>query len=148
VATYDLKPQMSAPQVTEALVRAIDEDRADVYIVNYANCDMVGHTGVMDAAVQAVEAVDRGIGQVVEAIRRKGGVALVTADHGNAECMVDGSGEPFTAHTLSRVPLCIALGDATFADPGDGRLADVAPTLVSLMGLEVPQMWTGRSLLA
>ena len=92
MATYDLQPEMSAPQVTDELVEAIDEGRADVYIVNYANGDMVGHTGVLEAAVRAVEAVDAGVGAVIEAIRAKGGVAIVTADHGNAECMVDADG--------------------------------------------------------
>jgi len=149
VATYDLKPQMSAPEVTDALERAILEDRADVYIVNYANCDMVGHTGALPAAVAAVEAVDKGVKRVVQAIRSKGGVALVTADHGNAERMLSDDGEtPFTAHTLSPVPLCLAVGEGSLVQTADGKLADVAPTLVSLMGLDVPSMWTGRSLLA
>ena len=112
VATYDLKPEMSAPEVTEKLTGAIDRDEADVYIVNYANCDMVGHTGVFEAAVKAVEAVDRCVGAVVAAMLAKGGVALLTADHGNAEQMVEaGDATPFTAHTTSNVPLlAIAAG--------------------------------------
>ncbi len=106
VATYDLQPEMSAPEVTAGLVEAIRSDRADVYIVNYANCDMVGHTGVLPATVKAVETVDAGVGAVVAAIRDKGGGALVTADHGNAERMVDADGStPFTAHTTDDVPL-------------------------------------------
>lgn len=101
VATYDLQPEMSEPEVAETLVAAIDNDEADVYIVNFANCDMVGHTGDLDAAIKAVEAVDSGVGAVVDAIKRKGGVALVTADHGNADCMIAEDGTPFTAHTTA-----------------------------------------------
>jgi 2,3-bisphosphoglycerate-independent phosphoglycerate mutase len=107
VATYDLKPQMSAAEVTDALVDAIAARAADVYIVNYANGDMVGHTGVLQATIQAIEAVDRGLKRVVDAIVAQGGVALVTADHGNSEQMVDEAGEPWTAHTLSPVPLAV-----------------------------------------
>ena len=148
VATYDLKPQMSAPEVTDALERAIDSDAADVYIVNFANCDMVGHTGSIPAAIRAVEAVDAGLSRIIAAMSRKGGVALVTADHGNAEKMIGDDGiTPYTAHTLSRVPFCIALGDAAFTQCDDGRLADVAPTFVDLMGLAIPSAWSGRSLL-
>jgi 2,3-bisphosphoglycerate-independent phosphoglycerate mutase len=146
-ATYDLQPEMSAPQVTAALVDAIEHDRADVYIVNYANCDMVGHTGVLEAAVRAVEAVDSGVGAVVGAIRRKGGVVLLTADHGNAERMVDADGvTPFTAHTTDEVPL-VAVAEGVKALADGGSLADVAPTLLALVGLEQPAEWTGRSLL-
>ena len=147
VATYDLQPEMSAPGVTDELVAAIDAERADVYIVNYANCDMVGHTGVFDAAVAAVEAVDAGVGRVVEATLAKGGAALITADHGNAEAMLepDGSG-PFTAHTLSDVPLIAVGTEATALDDG-GILADVAPTVCALLGIDQPEEWTGRSLL-
>ncbi len=147
VATYDLQPEMSEPLVTEKLVSAIRSDAADVYIVNFANCDMVGHTGVFDAAVLAVEAVDAGVGAVVSEIVAKGGVALITADHGNAESMVDSDGTtPFTAHTTSPVPLiAVAQGDFTLAD--GGILADVAPTLLGLMGEQIPEEWTGRSLL-
>jgi 2,3-bisphosphoglycerate-independent phosphoglycerate mutase len=147
IATYDLQPEMSAPQVTRQLVQAIESSDADVYIVNYANCDMVGHTGDFGAAVDAVEAVDTGVGAVVAAIRRLGGVALITADHGNAESMVDSDGlTPFTAHTVSRVPLLVvAPGVRGLAD--GGILADVAPTLAELLGIEQPDEWTGRSLL-
>ncbi len=147
IATYDLQPQMSAPEVTRQLVEAIGSDAADIYIVNYANCDMVGHTGVFDAAVEAVEAVDAGVGAVVEAIRGKGGTVLITADHGNAEAMVDKDGStPFTAHTLSPVPL-LAVADGVVSLDAGGKLADVAPTLLELIGIDVPQEWTGRSLL-
>ena len=147
VATYDLQPEMSEPEVTSRLVAAINADAADVYIVNFANCDMVGHTGVFEAAVRAVEAVDAGVGAVVAAIRARGGVALLTADHGNAESMVAADGAtPFTAHTLSSVPLVVvAEGVAALAE--GGILADVAPTLLDLIGLPIPAEWTGCTLL-
>ncbi len=147
IATYDLEPEMSAPEVTVELVAAIEAGQADVYIVNYANCDMVGHTGDFDAAVRAVEAVDAGVGAAVSAIRESGGVALITADHGNAEAMVDADGAtPFTAHTLSDVPL-IACGAGIAGLERGGILADVAPTLLDLIGVAIPEEWTGRSLL-
>jgi 2,3-bisphosphoglycerate-independent phosphoglycerate mutase len=147
VATYDLLPAMSAPQVTEKLVAAIEAGAAEVYIVNFANCDMVGHTGVFDAAVEAVEAVDAGVGAVVSAIRARGGVVLITADHGNAESMLDTDGvTPFTAHTISPVPLVVvAQGVSSLAEKG--ILADVAPTLLDLVGVPLPVEWTGRTLL-
>jgi 2,3-bisphosphoglycerate-independent phosphoglycerate mutase len=147
VATYDLQPEMSEPGVTERLVQEIEDGTADVYIVNYANCDMVGHTGVLAAAIAAVEAVDDGVGRVVEAIASKGGSALVTADHGNAEKMVADDGvTPFTAHTANDVPLiCVANGVRALR-PG-GKLADVAPTLLDLIGLDAPAAWSGTSLL-
>lgn len=147
IATYDLQPEMSAPEVTERLVAAIATDRADIYVVNYANCDMVGHTGVLAAAVVAVEAVDEAVGRVVRSIVAKGGVALITADHGNAERMVDRDGTtPFTAHTADDVPFCVvAPGPPGLAD--GGILADIAPTLLELIGLDPPREWTGRSLL-
>jgi 2,3-bisphosphoglycerate-independent phosphoglycerate mutase len=147
VATYDLKPEMSEPEVTKQLVEAISRGEADVYIVNFANCDMVGHTGMFDAAVKAVEAVDAGVGAVVSAIRQRGGVALITADHGNAEAMVDPDGHtPFTAHTLDPVPFIVVADGIRALDAG-GKLADVAPTLLDLIGIERPTEWTGRSLL-
>ena len=147
VATYDLQPEMSAPGVTEALVRAIGDDRADLYIVNYANCDMVGHTGILPAAIAAVEAVDAGVGAVVDAILAKGGSVLITADHGNAEQMSDpADGGAFTAHTLSPVPfVCIAEGVSALRE--GGILSDVAPSVCVLLGLTVPDEWTARSLL-
>jgi 2,3-bisphosphoglycerate-independent phosphoglycerate mutase len=146
VATYDLQPEMSASEVTDELVAAIEAGRADVYIVNYANCDMVGHTGVMDAAVHAVETVDASVGRVVSAVQDRGGVALITADHGNAERMVAEDGSPFTAHTAADVPLCV-VADGVAGVASDGILADVAPTLLDLIGLEPPEEWTGTSLL-
>ncbi|HET6350737.1 MAG TPA: 2,3-bisphosphoglycerate-independent phosphoglycerate mutase [Coriobacteriia bacterium] len=147
VATYDLKPEMSAPEVTDKLVEAIEGDAADVYIVNYANCDMVGHTGVFEAAVKAVEAVDEAVGRVLAAIAAKGGSVILTADHGNAEHMVDADNvTPFTAHTTSTVPIVVVSpGVKGIAD--GGKLADVAPTLAALIGMEQPQEWTGHSLL-
>jgi len=147
VATYDLKPEMSEPEVTDRLVREIEDGTADVYIVNYANCDMVGHTGVLEAAVAAVEAVDDGVGRVIEAIASKGGSALITADHGNAEMMVDpDTGGPFTAHTPDEVPvICVANGVRALRS--GGKLADVAPTILDLIGLPAPSEWTGSSLL-
>jgi len=152
VATYDLKPEMSSVEVTDALVSAIENDEADVFIVNYANCDMVGHTGVLPAAVAAVEAVDRGLSRVIDAIADRKGCALVTADHGNAEKMIAEDGSPFTAHTLSPVPLVLI--DCRDGEPGyaldkraDARLADIAPTLLALMKMEIPAQWTGNSLL-
>ena len=141
---------MSEPLVTEALEQAINDDAADVYIVNYANCDMVGHTGVIEAATAAVEAVDHGLSHVVESILAKGGAALITADHGNADKMLSDDGEsPFTAHTTARVPLILVCDDDSLglADRVDARLADVAPTLIDLLGLEKPEQWTGNSLL-
>jgi len=147
VATYDLKPEMSEPLVTDKLVAAIEAGAADIYIVNFANCDMVGHTGVFDAAVLAVEAVDTGVGAVVSAVLGCGGVALITADHGNAESMMDQDGTtPFTAHTTSPVPL-IAVATGVRALQSGGILADVAPTLLDLIGAAHPVEWTGRSLL-
>ncbi len=146
VATYDMQPEMSAPEVTERLCDAIERDAADVYIVNFANCDMVGHTGVMEAAVKAVEAVDAGVGRVVRTIREHGGTALVTADHGNAERMLDDDGAPFTAHTSDEVPFCVVADGVKGLEEG-GILADIAPTLLDLIGLDPPEEWTGRSLL-
>ena len=147
VPTYDLQPEMSAPEVTRRLVEAIREDRADFYIVNYANCDMVGHTGVLDAAIVAVETVDAAVGAVVSAVRERAGSAIVTADHGNAEQMVDPSGGGvFTAHTLDPVPF-IVVADAVTGVAAGGILADVAPSLAALLGIDPPAEWTGSSLL-
>ena len=150
VATYDLQPEMSEPAVADALVAAIGAGEADVYIVNFANCDMVGHTGIVNAARRAVEAVDDGVGRVLDAIRAAGGVALVTADHGNADRMIAEDGTPFTAHTTAPVPLVLVDGSgAGLALSGEeGRLADIAPTLLAMIGLPQPVEMTGKSLLA
>lgn len=150
VATYDLQPEMSEPEVASALAAAIRANEADVYIVNFANCDMVGHTGVIPAAVSAVEAVDAGVGQVVDAMREMGGVTLITADHGNADCMLAEDGSAHTAHTCAPVPLILVddSGRARALSSEDGRLADIAPTLLELIGLDIPVEMTGNSLLA
>lgn len=147
VATYDLKPEMSAYEVTDKLVAAIEADAFDLVVVNFANTDMVGHTGDLQAAIKAVEAVDRCLGRLRAAVEARGGAMLITADHGNAEMMFDpATGEAHTAHTLNRVPV-IVLG-AGRRSVADGRLADVAPTILELMGLPKPEAMTGRSLLA
>lgn len=150
VATYDLKPEMSEPEVTEKLASAIRDDAADVYIVNYANCDMVGHTGVVQAAVKACEAVDDGLSRVVPEILAKGGFALITADHGNADHMYDvassGERKPFTAHTTNRVPFIVVDPDAQLKGIEDGRLSDIAPTMLAMMGIDRPEEMTGRVL--
>ncbi len=150
VPTYDLKPEMSAFEVTEEMLRRIESDRYDLFVLNYANGDMVGHTGVLAAAVRAVETVDEGVGRVVEAVLRKGGAAVVTADHGNCEQMIDpATGGPHTAHTTYDVPLIVV--DERFRGQSlraGGRLADIAPTLLALAGLEQPAEMTGESLLA
>jgi 2,3-bisphosphoglycerate-independent phosphoglycerate mutase len=148
VATYDLKPEMSAEEVTDRLVEAIDGGGFDVVVVNFANPDMVGHTGSLDAAIRAVETVDRCLGRVEEAVRRHGGAMLVTADHGNCETMRDpATGGPHTAHTLNRVPILLVGGPADVGALGEGRLSDVAPTLLELLGVPQPAEMTGRSLL-
>lgn len=145
VATYDLQPEMSAPEVTEEAVKRIESGNYDVIILNFANCDMVGHTGVFEAAVKAVEAVDTGVGKVVEATSRMGGVSLITADHGNAERMLDADGTtPYTAHTTNLVPFYIVGADVKLRD---GRLADIAPTMLDLMGLEKPAEMDGETLI-
>ncbi len=149
VATFDMKPEMSAPEVTAKALELIDSGEYDVMILNFANCDMVGHTGVMDAAVQAVKTVDESVGILVKEILKKGGRAFVTADHGNADQMIDpDSGEVFTAHTTNPVPF-IACDDGLVGRSlrGGGRLADIAPTMLSAMGLEVPGEMTGKSLI-
>ncbi len=146
VATYDMQPEMSAYEVTDEAVKRIESGEYDVIVLNFANCDMVGHTGVFDAAVKAVEAVDECLGRVVDAIEKMGGVALITADHGNADQMVDyGDGGAFTAHTTNVVPLVLIGEEKASLKPG--RLADLAPTMLDLMGMEKPAEMTGESLL-
>ncbi len=144
VATYDLQPHMSQPEVTAEAVKRIESGKYDVVILNFANCDMVGHTGVFDAAVKAAEAVDSGVAQVVAATAKMGGVAIITADHGNAEHMVEKDGSPFTAHTTNLVPCCVVGADVELRD---GRLADLAPTMLDLMGLNKPAEMTGQTLI-
>lgn len=146
VKTYDLQPEMSAGGVTETLVDAIKAGAHDLYVVNYANPDMVGHTGDLDAAIAAVEAVDSGLGEVVEAMKAVGGAMIITADHGNCEMMIDPeTGGPHTAHTLNEVPVWL-LGRPEALSEG-GRLSDVAPTLLAMLGVAKPDEMTGRSLL-
>ncbi|MBR2405011.1 MAG: 2,3-bisphosphoglycerate-independent phosphoglycerate mutase [Clostridia bacterium] len=146
VATYDMQPEMSAYEVTDKLLEAIDTDKYDVIILNYANCDMVGHTGDMNAAIKAVEAVDACIGKVYDKIMEKDGVILITADHGNAEQMIDPTDKSvFTAHSTNVVPLIVGgLGDVELKS---GRLADLAPTMLSIMGVDIPDDMTGESLI-
>ncbi len=145
VATYDLQPEMSAYKVTEKIIPAIESGKYDMIILNYANCDMVGHTGVFDAAVKAVEAVDDCAGQVVDAILKQGGAAIITADHGNADKMFDEDGKPFTAHTTNPVPFCVIGYDCKLRD--GGVLADIAPTMLKIMDLPQPEEMSGKSII-
>ena len=148
VATYDLKPEMSAPEVSERLNEAIASDKYDVIVINFANPDMVGHTGVIPAAVAAVEKVDECVGTAVEAVKKADGVLFICADHGNAEQMVDyETGAPFTAHTTNPVPFVLVNYDDAYTLREGGCLADIAPTLIEIMGLEQPKEMTGKSLL-
>lgn len=148
VATYDMQPSMSAFEVTDEVIKRIESQKYDVIILNYANCDMVGHTGDIKAAIEAVETVDSCLGRVVEAIRKVGGRALITADHGNAEQMIDPvTGQPHTAHTSNEVPLIFVSEDKEARLRSDGRLADLAPTMLELMELEIPSEMTGKSLI-
>jgi 2,3-bisphosphoglycerate-independent phosphoglycerate mutase len=148
VATYDQQPEMSAIEVTDKVVEAIEADRFDVVVLNYANADMVGHTGRIDAAVKAVETIDKCLGRLASAVEKAGGTLVITADHGNAEMMRDPqTGEPHTAHTLNPVPFLIVNPPAVVSYIEDGRLADVAPTLLDILGLDEPAGMTGRSLI-
>ncbi|MFI4948672.1 MAG: 2,3-bisphosphoglycerate-independent phosphoglycerate mutase [Alphaproteobacteria bacterium] len=148
VATYDLEPEMSAPAVTDKVVEAIGSGRFDVVVINYANTDMVGHTGRLDAAIKAVETVDACLGRLAHAVEAAGGTLVITADHGNAEMMRDPvTGEPHTAHTLNPVPFIIVNSPGAIARVEDGRLADVAPTLLQILGLPKPAVMTGHSLI-
>ncbi len=148
VATYDLKPEMSVYEVTDALVNAIESKKFDTIICNFANGDMVGHTGIMSAALQAVAAVDKSLGRVMKAIKDVDGVLFVTADHGNVEKMVDEkTGQPYTAHTVGKVQAVLYNAPANVTGMEDGRLADVSPTLLDLLGLDKPADMTGHSLL-
>ena len=147
VATYDLKPEMSAPEVADECVKRIESGKYDVVILNFANCDMVGHTGVFEAAVKAVEAVDAAVEKVITAVLNAGGCAFLTADHGNAEKMKNPDGTPFTAHTTNVVPfVAIGCGDVKLRE--GGCLADIAPTMLPYIGLPVPAEMTGKSIIA
>lgn len=145
VATYDLKPEMSAYEVTDAVVESLRSGEFDVVVLNYANCDMVGHTGVFEAAVKAVEAVDECVGRVIKTITEIGGVAIITADHGNVEKMLNEKGEVFTAHTTNPVKFCVVGFDCKLKS--GGKLCDIAPTMLEILGLEQPEEMSGRSLL-
>ena len=148
VATYDLQPEMSAYKVCDGLVDAIRSDKYDVIIINFANPDMVGHTGIEEAAIKAVEAVDECVGRAVEAIKEVDGQMFICADHGNAEQLVDyESGAPFTAHTINPVPFILVNYDEKYTLREGGCLADIAPTLIEMMGLQQPEEMTGKSLL-
>ncbi len=148
VATYDLKPEMSAPEVCEKLVDAIKSQKYDVIIINFANPDMVGHTGVQKAAIQAIEVVDGCVGKAVDAIKEVNGQLFICADHGNAEQLIDyETGAPFTAHTTNPVPFILVNADPSYTLREGGCLADIAPTLIELMGMEQPKEMTGKSLL-
>lgn len=146
VPTYDMQPEMSAYEVADKCVDAIKSGKYDVIILNFANCDMVGHTGVFDAAVKAVEAVDTCLGKVVDAVKEMDGTCLITADHGNADQMYESDGSPFTAHTTNPVPFCIVNGPSKKLKSG-GVLADIAPTMLQILGLKQPDEMTGKSLL-
>ena len=145
VATYDMQPEMSAYEVTDAVVERIKSGKYDVIILNYANCDMVGHTGVFEAAVAAVEAVDACVGRVEAAVKEMGGVLIITADHGNADKMLEPDGSPFTAHTTNPVPFCVAGYPCELRE--NGKLADIAPTMLKIMGLPQPKEMDGVSII-
>ncbi|GLI37695.1 2,3-bisphosphoglycerate-independent phosphoglycerate mutase [Geobacter hydrogenophilus] len=147
VATYDQKPEMSAYPVTDELLKRIDSDAYDVVIVNFANADMVGHTGILEAAARAVEAVDNCVGRIVAKVREKGGAVIITADHGNAERMVDETGGPHTAHTSEPVHLVLADDSRKGIRLRAGTLADIAPTMLEILGLSQPAEMTGKSLI-
>ena len=147
VATYDLQPEMSAPELTDRVVEAIEGGTFDLLVLNYANPDMVGHTGVLEAAIKAVETVDAGLGRIAAAIEAQDGAMIVTADHGNCELMRDPeTGGPHTAHTLNKVPVLL-MGAPNGTTLHDGRLADLAPTLLALLGIGQPKAMTGKSLM-
>ncbi|AMP20421.1 2,3-bisphosphoglycerate-independent phosphoglycerate mutase [endosymbiont 'TC1' of Trimyema compressum] len=151
VATYDLQPEMSLPQLTDSVLEALDKDIYDVVIVNFANGDMVGHTGILEAAIKAVEAVDKALGKVAEKVLEKNGQLLITADHGNCETMADEkSGEPLTSHTLNPVPFILvskAGKSVQLKQNQNLALRDIVPTILSLLGLEIPEEMTGKSLI-
>jgi len=147
IATYDLKPEMSAYEITDEVIKRIESEKYDVIVLNFANMDMIGHTGIFEAAVEAVEAVDKCIGRITEVLKEKGGVALITADHGNAEEMIDPkTGEPHTAHTSNPVK-CVYFGNSEVKALKNGKLCDVAPILLELLEIPKPQEMTGKSLL-
>lgn len=145
VATYDLKPEMSAEKVKEEVINRLNMDKYDLIVINFANADMVGHTAIIPAVTKALETVDRCMGQILETLKEKEGIALITADHGNSEKLLDELGNPFTAHTTNKVPLILVGEDRNLKE--QGKLADIAPTILELMGQEKPKEMTGNSLL-
>jgi 2,3-bisphosphoglycerate-independent phosphoglycerate mutase len=145
VPTFDLQPEMSAHPVCDAVCEQITSGKYDAVILNFANCDMVGHTGIFDAAVKAVEAVDTCVGKVVKAATDMGGAVIITADHGNADYMFDDKGQPFTPHTTNPVPFCVVGYPCELKD--GGRLADIAPSMLKILGLPQPSEMTGESLI-
>lgn len=145
VATYDLQPEMSAYEVKDQLLAELDKDIHDVIIVNFANCDMVGHTGIIPAAIKAVSVVDECVGEVYDKVASLGGTMLITADHGNSEMLVDEDGNPFTAHTTNKVPLIVTNSHLELKE--GGKLGDLAPTMLTLLGLAIPEEMTGTSLI-
>ncbi|MEW5819143.1 MAG: 2,3-bisphosphoglycerate-independent phosphoglycerate mutase [Cyanobacteriota bacterium] len=148
VATYDLKPEMSAFEVCEKVVNALNDPEFSFMLVNFANPDMVGHTGVLEAAIKAIEAIDIVLGKIVEAVKQNNVTMLLTADHGNAECMIDpDTGEPHTAHTTNPVPLILINSKDNYDLSSEGKLADLVPTVLDLMGIELPEEMSGKSLL-
>jgi 2,3-bisphosphoglycerate-independent phosphoglycerate mutase len=147
VATYDLQPEMSANEITEKVIEAIDSDKFDVIIMNYANPDMVGHTGIMEAAIKAVEIVDQCLGKVVDKILSKEGTVLITADHGNAEEMMDlKTGQPQTAHSINPVPFLLISKKLKTPKINWGSLQDISPTILKLIGINPPKEMTGKYL--
>ena len=143
-----MQPEMSAYLVTDKVIEELSTDKYDVMILNFANCDMVGHTGVFDAAVKAVKTVDECVKKVIDKVLELGGTAILTADHGNADKMIDDDGEPFTAHTTNPVPMAVIGKEFKGMKLADGgKLCDVAPTLLDMMGIEKPAEMTGKSLL-
>lgn len=148
VETYDLQPEMSAGELTEKVLGKLEENNNDVIIINYANPDMVGHTGIFDAAVKAVEEVDKDIDKVISKVLELGGSVLVTADHGNVDLMEDKeTGTPFTSHTTNPVPLILISDEYKNAELEAGKLADLAPTMLRILGVDVPEEMTGKVLI-
>jgi len=147
INTYDEKPEMSAYLVKDEVIKRLDSDKYDFVALNFANMDMVGHTGIMDAAIQAAEAVDTCVGEIVEKIKSKSGILLITADHGNSEKMMDEKGNPHTAHTTNNVPLLLVNYGKQGVALKPGKLGDIAPTILRIMGIEKPDLMTGVSLI-
>ncbi|MDI3410808.1 alkaline phosphatase family protein [Bacillus sonorensis] len=145
VATYDLKPEMSAYEVKDALLKEIEADKHNAIILNFANPDMVGHSGKVEPTIKAIEAVDECLGEIVDAILAKGGHAIITADHGNADVLITEEGKPHTAHTTNPVPVIVTKEGVTLRE--GGILGDLAPTLLDLLDVELPKEMTGTSLI-